>query len=174
MTRKDELLDTLRRSFDGDAWHGPALEEVLADVTAEEAIWRAGPETHSIWEITLHIGGWSAECARRLSTGKAGEPDEGDWPDAPARASTEDWQDAIQRLFNGRDQLVMAVHQIDDDDLASTHGTTSGLNNPVTRAGLIEGAAQHNAYHGGQIALLKKMLRNARTGERASGRTGET
>jgi hypothetical protein len=41
MTRPDSetalLADQLRRAFEGDAWHGPALLELLQDVDAATA-----------------------------------------------------------------------------------------------------------------------------------------
>lgn len=159
MTRKDELLDTLRRSYDGEAWHGAALEEVLADVTAEEARWRPAQHVHSIWEITLHVAGWTAEVANRLEHGRAGEPAGGDWPDADLESGEEGWQDAIQGVFNARDLVLAAVRKLDDAGLDLTRGTTLDPAGGFTRTGLIEGLVQHNAYHAGQISLLKKLMR---------------
>ena len=55
MACKEELVETLRRSFDGDAWHGPAVRDVLNGVDARTAM-RSPPEgAHSIWELALHI-----------------------------------------------------------------------------------------------------------------------
>jgi uncharacterized damage-inducible protein DinB len=161
MTRKDELLDTLRRSFDGEAWHGPALADVLADVRAEEALWRPAMHVHSIWEITLHAAGWAAEVASRLKGGEPKEPETGDWPEPDSSAAEDGWQDAIQRVFNNRDVVLAAVRALDAADLDVMSGTSTDppLGTGFSRAGLIEGLAQHNTYHAGQISLLKKMIR---------------
>lgn len=160
MTRKDELIDTVRRSFEGDAWHGPVLKDVLADVTAEEARWRPARHVHSIWEITLHIAGWSHECAARLAGNPPGEPAGGDWPALGPDQDEEGWQDAVQQVFNGRDALLAALRKADESTLDSTENTSSDpTGHPVTRAGMILGVAQHNAYHAGQIGLLKKQAR---------------
>lgn len=61
-------LDELRRSYHGDAWHGPALGEVLANATAAEAAQRPF-DVHGIWEITLHATAWIEEVTRRLGGG---------------------------------------------------------------------------------------------------------
>ncbi|MGA2262460.1 MAG: hypothetical protein ABSH28_13620 [Acidobacteriota bacterium] len=37
MTEVERIADQLQRSMEGNAWHGPALLEVLEGVTAEEA-----------------------------------------------------------------------------------------------------------------------------------------
>ena len=55
MTEIERIEDQLRRSIEGDAWHGPALNELLKDVTAEEAAAKPIPHAHSIWEILLHV-----------------------------------------------------------------------------------------------------------------------
>ena len=162
MTRKEELFDTLRRSFDGEAWHGPALADALADVRAEEALWRPALHVHSIWEITLHVAGWALEVSSRLGGGQPKEPETGDWPEPDESAGEDGWQDAVQRLFNSRDVALAAVRTLAEEELAVMSGTSIDppLGTGFSRAGLIEGLAQHNTYHAGQISLLKKMIRS--------------
>ena len=42
------IADQLRRTFEGDAWHGPALLELLQDVDAATAAAKPLPGVHSI------------------------------------------------------------------------------------------------------------------------------
>ena len=51
MDEIERIQDQLRRSHDGEAWHGPAIQELLSDVSAEESLFRPSPEVHSIREI---------------------------------------------------------------------------------------------------------------------------
>ena len=37
MSEIKRINDQLKRAFEGKAWHGPSVSEVLADVTAEQA-----------------------------------------------------------------------------------------------------------------------------------------
>lgn len=159
MNRKDELIDALTRSFDGDAWHGPALEEVLADVTAEEALWRPALHVHSIWEITLHVAGWANEVANRLTGAAPKEPEGGDWRER-GNADNDGWEDAIQQVFSARDALLAEVRRQTEEDLdvmVETPGASEGTS--FSRFGLILGVIQHNIYHAGQVAVLKKQAR---------------
>jgi hypothetical protein len=56
MSRELSRLDEqLRRCFEGEAWHGPAVLEALHGVSAEEAGAHPVPGAHSIWELTLHL-----------------------------------------------------------------------------------------------------------------------
>ena len=157
---RDELLDTLRRSFDGDAWHGPALREVLADISAEEAGYRVAPTVHNIWEITLHIAAWAHEVARRLKGAAPAEPAEGDWP-APGNMDKDGWEDTVQQVFNSREAVLGVVRELAETDLSKRSGTAqdAAVAGGFSYGGLIEGLAQHNAYHAGQIMLLKRVMR---------------
>ncbi|MGQ0814477.1 MAG: DinB family protein [Gemmatimonadota bacterium] len=158
MTRKDELIDALTRSFDGNAWHGPALQDALADVTAEEAMYRPAEHVHSIWEITLHTASWAGEVAKRLQGAAPGEPELGDWPEPSLDFG---WEDALQQLINARDLLLAAVRDQSEADLDSMVGTSvdAPLGIGFSRSGMVQGVIQHNAYHGGQVVLLKKVIR---------------
>src|ERR1700683_4899457 len=67
------IADQLRRAFDGSAWHGPALLELLKDVDAATAAARPLRDLHSIWELVLHIAVWDDAGLRRLD-GKKWQP----------------------------------------------------------------------------------------------------
>jgi len=49
------IEDQLRRAIEGEAWHGPSINELLQDVTAGEAAAKPITHAHSIWEILLHV-----------------------------------------------------------------------------------------------------------------------
>jgi len=69
MNEVRHLADQHRRALEGGAWHGPALLEALAGVTAKRASSRPISKAHSIWEIVLHIEAWDRVVVGRL-TGK--------------------------------------------------------------------------------------------------------
>jgi uncharacterized damage-inducible protein DinB len=154
MNRKDDLLETLRRSFDGDAWHGPAVLDTLAEVTAEQASWQPPQGAHTIWEITLHIASWANEVAQRLGGGRPGAPKDGDYP-TPSGS----WEDAIKKVEAARDRVLRVVERLSDADLNKLIGSNHNpeLATGFTYAGSIEGLAQHNAYHAGQMRMLLKV-----------------
>lgn len=67
MTETARIADELRRAFDGEAWHGDALFEVLKGVTAAQAAAHPQPNAHSIWELVLHIAAWDGAVRRRMT-----------------------------------------------------------------------------------------------------------
>ena len=64
----------------GENWHGPTLDELLDGVTAEAAAARPIANGHSIWELVLHVTGWTAVFRRRLGGEAVEEPEAGDFP----------------------------------------------------------------------------------------------
>ncbi len=165
MQEMARMIDQLQRAWEGDAWYGPTLRGLLADVTAAEAAARPLAGVHNIWELTLHVSAWIETIRQRLQTGVAAQPAEGDWPAAPAGedADQEAWTAARGALEERHRQLLRDVAALDESRLEERIGllydapTGAGVTVYVTLHGLV----QHNVYHSGQIALLKKALRSA-------------
>jgi len=142
----------LNRAFEGNAWHGPSVMEVLSDVTAQQAASRVFSAAHTIWELALHIGAWERACLSRLQGERAELTDAEDWPPV-ADTSDDAWQQLKMRLQQGNRQLRNAVETIDERrlDEAILPGMPSVY---IT----VQGVVQHDLYHAGQIAILKKAL----------------
>jgi DinB superfamily len=91
------IADQLRRAFDGEAWHGPALLEILDGVTAAVAAARPLPDAHSIWEIVRHIAVWDDVARRRMAGAVVQPTPEEDWP-AVGETSAEAWPRTLDHL----------------------------------------------------------------------------
>ena len=144
------ISEQLRRAYEGEAWHGPSVREVIDGVTAEVAAARPLPAAHSIWEITLHILAWE-DIARRRMQGETVNPTaEQDWPPTP-EATPDAWEDTKRRLDHGHHALRAAIAALNDDALDTPVG-----NNRSSPYVLAHGVIQHDLYHAGQIAMLKK------------------
>ena len=160
----DVLVDEIRRANDGEPWHGPSVQAVLAGVTAAEAATRAIVGAHTIWELALHVAAWRGEVARRLAGGAYGEPAEGDWPEVPAPGTAEEneaaWAATKERLAAQSANLVEAIGKFPAERLGETFGgeRDAPLGTGTTYAVMLHGVAQHDAYHAGQIVMLKKAL----------------
>jgi uncharacterized damage-inducible protein DinB len=130
---------------------------ILDGITAEQAAARPLKGGHSIWELVLHVTAWKNETRKRLSGAPAGEPEEGDWPDV-GEPTPQRWTDAMTRLTRAHEQLVAAVRQLPESRLyeATNDPRDRPLGAGVSYYVLLHGIVQHDAYHAGQIALLKK------------------
>ena len=67
MTTTERLVDQLRRSAEGDAWHGPSVREALEGVTVSDASAHPIPGAHSIRELVLHMAAGIQLVLRRLN-----------------------------------------------------------------------------------------------------------
>jgi uncharacterized damage-inducible protein DinB len=145
------IAEQLRRAFDGDAWHGPALLELLQDVDAATAAAKPLPDVHSIWELALHIAVWDAAACRRLN-GETFQP-EGleNFPLAP-KPTDAAWRKAVAEVRRAHDDLVKMVAALPESRLWER---VPGKDYDFYF--MLHGVAQHELYHAGQIAILKKV-----------------
>jgi uncharacterized damage-inducible protein DinB len=150
MTEAERIADQLRRAYEGEAWVGPCLRGLLEGISARQAIHRPIGQAHTIWELALHIAAWESIVRRRLG-GEAVEPTpEQDWP--PVRDSSDTaWQQALAALERGHLALRQEVAALNDDQLRQK---VAGEKYSVYF--MLHGLVQHDFYHAGQIALLKK------------------
>lgn len=156
----DPLRGDLRRIYEGNAWHGPAVLDAIRDVTAAEAAARPIPEAHTIYELTHHIGAWIGEATSRLQGNPPGNPADGDFPSRTLTVDAEAWTEVCTRLDRRQAELLEAVAAFDAgrlDDPVNPQNRKSGDDSGTFRA-LLSGIAQHSAYHAGQIVLLRKAL----------------
>ena len=150
MTEIQRIADQLRRAYEGEAWHGPSLRELLSSVTAEQAARRPLPQAHTIWELILHIAAWESIVRRRLGGEAVEATPEQDWP--PVRDTSDAaWKKTLEELARSHLALRESVAALSDDQLRQK---VAGQNYSIY--GMLHGLIQHDLYHAGQIALLKK------------------
>ena len=154
----DRIRDQFRRAFEGEAWHGPSVLALLDGVTAQQAAAHPIPGAHSIWQLTLHIEAWERACLRRLNGDPARLTDAEDWQpiDDTSEAA---WQKTKQQLIDTHRELLDAIASVDESRLNDP--IISDASTPYSSVYVtLHGGVQHDLYHAGQIAMLKKALVN--------------
>jgi uncharacterized damage-inducible protein DinB len=150
---QDDIAARIVKAVTGPVWHGPALAEVLADVSSSLAV--AGPAagSHSIAELVRHVTFWCEDSLSRLkASGPLPEPAEGaDWPTLPAGLDEQGWRGLVDRLAQIHRELAAAAKLLSPDRLG-----TRVPGRKVTYEDMLRGVVEHAAYHGGQIALLRR------------------
>jgi len=156
----DHLAADLRRMYQGNAWHGPAVLDAIRDLTAEQAAARPVREAHTIYELTHHIAAWMGEVTSRLQGNPPGMPADGDFPPKSARVDDAAWSDVRARLERRQVELLVTLADFDEARLddAVDPKNRKDVEGPVSYRALLSGLAQHSAYHAGQIMLLRKAL----------------
>jgi uncharacterized damage-inducible protein DinB len=154
------ITGELQRTYQGPAWHGPSLLEALQDVAAAQAGAHPLPGAHSIYDLTHHVAAWIDEVRSRLLGALPGQPTLGDWPPANLAVDERAWRDVLSQLDTAHTALLETLATFDDARLQQTYPsvdpTAPGM---VTFYVLLHGLVQHNAYHAGQMVLLRNALR---------------
>jgi uncharacterized damage-inducible protein DinB len=142
-----------QQTFDGEPWYGLALCKLLAGVTAEQAAAHPIPGAHSIWQEVLHAMTWR-NVAIRLLNGEKVAPvkAEENWPNPPAPPAAAAWEETLTELSRTQGQFAAALVALSDERL---NDIAAQRPSPFTFYTLVHGVIQHDAYHAGQIALLK-------------------
>src|SRR5262245_5928356 len=149
------MADQINRAFWGDSWHGPAVREVLADVSADDAAAHPIAGAHSIWEIVLHLTSGYILVLRRVRGERADLSQEEEWPPVP-ECSSEAWRQSQHTLDQLNQQLQSAVRAFPSERLSQEMGSRYSANVQFC------GTPQHDLYHAGQIVMLKKALSASR------------
>lgn len=151
MTEVEQFADTLQRAFEGESWQGDSLSQLLAGVSAEQALARPLPKAHNIWELVLHIGVWHGVVRRRMNGEAVLPSDAENFP--PAGHSAEEWKQAVDGLRKSTHETAEAIRRF---PAARLQDKVPGKDYVYRH--LLSGVSTHDAYHAGQIALLKKAL----------------
>lgn len=160
MTELQFLIDQLRRMYEGSAWHGPSLREALDGVTLELATKRVGHYGHTIYDLVHHVSAWVGEVHKRVSGRPPQYPDEGDFPSHATQPTEAEWAALRSRLDTNQATLVADLEFLDPARLSDQVGTATSpsLGTGPTVLGMLHGLVQHNAYHAGQIVLMRRAL----------------
>lgn len=152
MSEINRILDQMDRAFSGEAWHGPDLMLLLNGISAEDALKHPVAGAHSIWELVNHIAAWHAIVQHKSK----GEPievtAEVDWPRV-RDASEVAWKRSLANLAENRTRLRNYIKTVRDDQLDEKVQREN-----YSQYVLLHGLLQHDLYHAGQIAVLKKAL----------------
>jgi uncharacterized damage-inducible protein DinB len=153
------IADQLRRIASGDPWYGSNVADVLRGLSPAQAAHRPLPQAHTIWEIALHMTGWNREVLRRLKTGVARDPENGDWPPQP-EASDENWRWTVDMLETSLRTLIAEVERFPAARLDEILGDARDrpLGSGVSFYVLLHGIVQHNVAHTAQMSLLRKAV----------------
>ncbi|MGA8272099.1 MAG: DinB family protein [Candidatus Sulfotelmatobacter sp.] len=144
------IAEQLRRAFEGVAWHGPALLELLQDVDAVAAAAKPLSDAHSIWELVLHVAVWDDAACRRLAGEKWQPTGIANFPLAP-KPTDAAWRKAVDQVKRTHNTLMKTVAALPDSRLRDR---VPGKKYDFYF--MLHGVVQHELYHAGQIAILKK------------------
>ena len=105
---------------------------------------------HSVWELITHIDVTQKLILARLR-GESPPASDADFFPPVGDTSEKALKDAVARIKAQEEEIIGAASGMTDEQLAATipGGATAYEN--------LHGQVQHNAFHAGQIRLLRKL-----------------
>lgn len=146
------LAATIRQSFAGNnRWHGSLLD-LVENLSAEQALWRPGPERHCIWEIVRHMTFWRRYLLERVAGRPTPDWKKNNWT-LPHRRDEQAWLADLEELKHVQSKLVEWFDARDPQILLEAD-ETGNFPQFMLEAGIIG----HDSYHVGQIAILRALM----------------
>jgi uncharacterized damage-inducible protein DinB len=147
---REILLEQFKACYDENNWF-VALKNALDGVTADQAAWKPESLDNSIWESVNHLVYWNE---RYLQIWRKEMTDPQDIENENTFKSDEtDWNATLERLDHIMKEWKAVLESVDDEQ----------LNAPITEKyqfpwyTALAHQNMHNAYHTGQVLLLRKL-----------------
>jgi uncharacterized damage-inducible protein DinB len=159
MSIAEKLQASLNQVLANDPWYGPATYDIIDKVPFEAAYEKPTGSIHNIAGILIHMLGWMQEVTARMGGQTAGDPAGGDWPD-PGTPDEEKWKQLVADFKLSNVTLTGIIENFPNDkwDQPISDHRFSDTGKGVSFQEMIEGLIQHHIYHGGQIALLNRIV----------------
>lgn len=150
MSQKEVLLEQFTACYDEDNWV-VALKNAIQNLTASQAAWKPAGADNSIWEEVNHLIFWNERWLQRYR-GELNEPQDVE-NKGTFKSDETDWQATCDRFYAVMDEWRKKLNKIDDAKLESPVNAQypGPWRSPLAKQNI------HNAYHTGQIVLLRKL-----------------
>jgi len=154
MTTKATLLEQFTTCYDENGWF-VALENAVKDLTAEQANWKTENLDNSIWEILSHLNFYNEAYLKRFKGIDYVYPtSENSETFSSVESATEDaWRAEIERFDSIMSEWRNLLEAADENKFNEAVSAT----NKSLWSSLLAHVNVHNAHHGGQIVLLRKL-----------------
>ena len=150
MKETQRISKLFKDLFEGSPWIDVNIIDSLKNISAENAAKRVLPNQNTIWEIVNHLIAWRLNVLQRVQ-GKVIKTPANNYFEPVKNVSPIAWNNTLRRLKESQDKWLKYL-----DKLKAAEMTKVYLCNKMTYYEHIQGIIQHDAYHLGQISLLRK------------------
>ncbi len=154
----ENIKTLLNNAFHGGAWHGPSVLEITKGLTIKEAGFKTG-SVHTIAELIYHITSW------RIFTLKKIQKD----ADYNIDDEKKNWGNIGKLDQFELETLIMELTLSHDELMGELETKTDDFLNEIVPGAeydfftLLTGQINHDLYHTGQMAILKKLAAKAKS-----------
>lgn len=148
-----QLAKHLRELYFGENWTCVNFKDTLADITWQEAITKH-QDLNTIAVLIFHSNYYINRVLKVLQDDPLIASDKNSF-DCPEITSQQEWESFIQQAMNEAELFAKEIENLDQSKLFDIFSEEKYGNYFRNLLGIIE----HAYYHLGQIALIKKLIR---------------
>lgn len=140
-TLRSVLLDELHSTHDKSNWF-VCGNVAVANLTPEQANWSDGKGNHSVGQLAYHLVFWNQRSLQNFR-GEKPAKFSGNNDETFTKFDAKQWNDTVHQLDEVMTAIEKAVETASDAQLAEWAPTVANI-------------ATHNAYHIGEIVMVRK------------------
>ena len=147
------IIRNLENTLDGDPWFGRPVYAMLREVDSSIAFKKPTAESHSLIDLLYHMLTWSEFTLKRIEKDRIDDLavfEKTDWREIDPKVH--DWDEGLAAFIATHQQIMALLHTKDDsflDEIVDYRQYNFRF--------LLNGLIQHNIYHLGQVAYLRKL-----------------
>ena len=148
------IIKSFESTLSGQPWFGRAVYEILEEVDEGKANIKPNGSDHSMIELLWHMNVWAEFVLGSLENKTVDEMkaiEANDWREIDLKVHT--WKKGMEHFKSTHKKITNLLNQKDDDFLSEIVPTRK-----FNFRFMLNGLVQHNIYHLGQVAYVKKML----------------
>ncbi|MFI5185629.1 MAG: DinB family protein [Chitinophagales bacterium] len=150
----ESVITAFHSILNGEPWYGRPVMKILQEIDPSTVYKKPNESSHSLIELLYHMNTWADFTLKRLE--KDEEKDLAvfeklDWREIDPNDHT--WEKGMAQ-FKVTHDLIIELLETKDDEFLSREVEYREYNFRF----LLNGIIQHDIYHIGQIAYVKKLL----------------
>ena len=148
------IIRNLENTLDGDPWYGRPVYALLREVDSSIAYKKPTPGSHSLIDLLYHMLTWAEFTLKRIEKDDINDLvafEQLDWREIDPKLH--DWDEGLAAFIAAHQEIIALLHTKKDiflDEIVDYRQYDFRY--------LLNGLIQHNIYHLGQVAYLKKLL----------------
>lgn len=143
---KELLIAKAENFYNGEPYYGDPILKILDEIDSSKALQRVGSHAHTVAELFAHIIGWEEYSIKQFKGVKDFQMDQDisfDWRRID-KDEKKIWGSMLSKLESVHKELIGLLND-------EQYGVDK-------KHELLDNMMQHDIYHFGQIAILKKII----------------
>lgn len=148
------IIREFENTLDGNPWYGRPVYEILREIREDITSKQPSPGSHSLVELLYHMITWASFTLKRIEKDQINDMaafEKLDWREIDPQIHG--WEEGLSEYIAIHQEIIARLSEKNDDFLDEK----VDYRNYNFRF-LLHGLIQHNIYHLGQIAYLKKLI----------------